>query len=82
MTPFSLVFVDVLAESTDNDCTTFGALFPTDVTLQNYIVIDDCFVMTGLLTDHQIINDVTGIQENHGSNKESREKMQPRPDHT
>ncbi|KAH7966927.1 hypothetical protein HPB49_020780 [Dermacentor silvarum] len=73
---------EVSAESTDDDCLTFDAVLPTDVTLQDYIAIDDCVATTGLLTDEEIINDVTGAQEHHDSDKESCEEVEPRPHRT
>lgn len=36
----------------------------------------------GLLTDEEIINDVTGAQEDHDSDEESCEEVQPRPHRT
>ena len=52
------------------------------MTLQDYIAIDDCVATTGLPTDQEIINDVTGAQEDHDSDEESCEEMQPRPHRT
>lgn len=72
---------EVSAEATD-DCPTFDAVLPTDVTLQDCIAIDDCVATTGLLTDEEIINDVTGTQEDHDSDEESCEEVQPRPHRT
>ncbi|KAH7950111.1 hypothetical protein HPB49_019724 [Dermacentor silvarum] len=69
---------EVSAEFTDDDCPTFDAVLPTDVTLQDYIAIDDCVATTGLLTDEEIINDVTGAQVDHDSDEESCKEVQPR----
>ena len=66
----------------DDGCPTFDAVFPTELTLQDYIAIDDCVATTGLLTDQEIINDVTGAQEDRDSDEESCEEMQPRPHRT
>lgn len=52
------------------------------MTLQEYIVTDDCVAKTGLLTDQEIINDITGTQEDHYSDEETCEEMQPRPNGT
>ncbi|KAH7977451.1 hypothetical protein HPB49_001661 [Dermacentor silvarum] len=73
---------EVSAESIDDDCPTFDAVLPTDVTLQDYIAIDICVATTGLLTDEEIINHVTGAQEDHKSDEESCEEVQPRPHRT
>lgn len=73
---------EVSAESTDDDCPTFDAVLPTDVTFQDYIAIDHGVATSGLLTDQEIINDVTGAHEDHDSDEESCEEIQPRPHRT
>nr|XP_050046351.1 tigger transposable element-derived protein 6-like [Dermacentor andersoni] len=63
-------------KSTNHDSPTFDAVLPTDVTLRDYITIDDCVATTGLLTNEEIINDATGAREDHDSDEESCEEVQ------
>ncbi|KAH8039156.1 hypothetical protein HPB51_005332 [Rhipicephalus microplus] len=70
---------EVSAESTNDDCPTSDAVLPTDVTFQDYIAIDHGVATSGLLTDQEIINDVMGAHEDHDSNEESCEEIQPGP---
>lgn len=74
---------EVLAESSNDECLSFDAVLPIDVTLANNIAINYSVATASQLTNKVIVNNVTRSQDYHNSIEDRPcEKEQPRPHRT